>query len=162
MGKNIEQTYKSMDRSTEQTSKLALCDIPNTLFDSRHRTNLATGEVYITDIKSDELNYTCLLTLRALANSGYSILLTHYCLHRLHNRVQELLDRHSFNFPYTLVTNWVSQEVCSNLTLKKHLLQHYDIDVIIDNSKEAEAHWLNNNCGLIQVPLPLKFSDELC
>lgn len=131
-------------------SKIILCDIPNTLFDSRYRTTDNT--IALTGIKDDKLNYTAYSLLKDFHKLKYTIVLTHYALTRVSNVVEQLLQKH-LTIPYQLYTNFASQAVYSNQTLKRHLSEQLNLQYVIDNDKQMRAYWLNQELGLITVPL---------
>ena len=135
-------------------TKLILCDLPNTLFDSRHRTTEDT--LCITDIKSDKINQTALSLLQDLQKLNYSIIYTHYCLTRLADTVEEKLLRY---IPAAkLYTNFATQQVYNTQTLKEHILlsalqSGHQICYAIDNDTKMTAFYHNNKIPCIRVPL---------
>lgn len=151
-----------MEKSTVQTgTKTVLCDLPNTLFDSRHRMIPELNEVHITNIQKDELNYTAYSLLHAFHKLGYRIVFTHYCLNRLRPKIEQLMQKHKLPVS-ALYTNYAIQEVNSNNSLKRFLAtQMYDFDYVIDNDPHMRAFWDEQSVGLIQVPLPVDYSEIL-
>lgn len=142
----------------EPEVKYFICDMPNTLFDSRHRTE-EIGP-YITGIKDDKLNYSCYVLVKTLMDAGYKPIFTHYMLSRKKQLAVDLLKKHNLHNAGKLFVNFNSQDVYSGLTLKKHLLKNLEhsnifVEYAIDNSKDAETFWLKNDIALINVPLPL-------
>lgn len=140
---------------TEPEEKYFICDMPNTLFDSRHRTE-ETGP-FITGIKEDKLNYNCYVLVKTLIETGYKPIFTHYMLERKKSLAYDLLKRHHLHEAGKLYCNFNTQGVYSSLTLKKHLYEqtYADkyIEFAIDNSEDAQAYWLKNDVALVQVPL---------
>ena len=151
-----------MEKHTEQIStKIVLCDLPNTLFDSRHRTIPELNDVHITNVQKDELNYTAYSLLQAFHKLGYTIIFTHYCLNRLRPKIEHLMQSHKLP-THNLYTNFCSQDVHSNNSLKRFLAkEHFDFDYVIDNDPNMRAFWDEQSVGLINVPLPIKYSEEL-
>lgn len=139
----------------DTTKPTVLCDIPNTLFDSRHRT-IEAG-ICAVNIKEDEINYSALMLVKAFKDAGYQVIYTHYLLQRLRRQIEDKLIK--FKLPKTyLITNIQSQEVHSNTTLKKYLVNRYsNIEIVIDNDDTMKSYWLEKGLGLIQVPLPIKY-----
>lgn len=141
----------------QKNSKYVLFDMPNTLFDSRHR-QLVTLDYRMTDILNDKINYAAFLLLKDFLKQGYNILLTHYCLSRLRSQVEMLL-KHNYmqDYYYKLYTNFQTQKVIDNNSLKKHLyetlLQDKDIAYVVDNSQTMMSYWLQQEVALLQVPL---------
>lgn len=135
-------------------TNIVLCDLPNTLFDSRHRSTEDT--LCITDIKSDKINKTALFLLRDLQKLNYSFIYTHYCLTRLADIIEEMLKKH---IPAAkLYTNFATQQVYNNQTLKEHILlsalqSGYQICYAIDNDTKMTAFYHNNKIPCIRVPL---------
>lgn len=140
-------------------SKSVLCNVPNTLFDSRHRYIESIDDFYITNVQNDELHYAVYRLVQTLHKAGYNVIFTHYCLDRLRPHLEQLLKSHNIN-PVRLYTNFATQDVHSNKTLKEHLCkEHYDFEYAIDNSDDMSAFYLEHGIQQIRVPLPLKFSD---
>lgn len=135
-----------------------LIDMPNTLFDARHRTD--NNICYISDIMNDKLNYTCFLMMKHFKQQGYHIVLTHYALSRLRYKVEQLLRSYYIADYYDeLYINFNTQNVYDNQTLKKHLYEKLLIDkkiaYIIDNDPEMQMYWQEKEEPLIQIPLSL-------
>jgi len=142
----------------EPDVKYFICDMPNTLFDSRHRVE-EIGPM-ITGIKDDKLNYSCYILVKTLIDAGYKPIFTHYMLSRKKQLALDLLKKHHLHESGKLYVNFNSQEVYSGLTLKKYLLKKLEdndifVEYAIDNSKDAETFWLKNDIALINVPLPI-------
>ena len=142
----------------EPEVKYFICDMPNTLFDSRHRIE-EIGPM-ITGIKDDKLNYSCYILVKTLIDAGYKPIFTHYMLSRKKQLALDLLKKHHLHESGKLYVNFNSQEVYSGLTLKKYLLKKLEdndifVEYAIDNSKDAETFWLKNDIALINVPLPI-------
>lgn len=145
-----------------QNDKIVLIDLPNTLFDSRHRTTEAG--LCMVGIKEDTLNYPAYQMYKMFRSAGYHIAFTHYCLHRLRPQVETLLTSHSI--PKTsdyikLYTNAHNQNVIDDKSLKMYvysrLSEEHDIEYVIDNDRDMQAFWLDKGLGLINVPLPLRY-----
>lgn len=151
-----------MEKFIKQTrTKIVLCDLPNTLFDSRHRTIPELNDVHITNVQKDELNYTAYSLLHAFYKLGYSIFFTHYCLNRLRPKIEHLMKSHKLP-THNLYTNLPIQQVHSNNSLKRFLAkEHFDFDYVIDNDPSMRAFWDEQGVGLINVPLPIEYSEEL-
>jgi hypothetical protein len=137
-------------------TKYALCDLPNTMFDSRHRTE--PFGLYTTGINKDTLNYQCKKVIDLLKKQGYFIIYTHYMLTRLEDLVKKNVIKYNLmDDKSKLYTNFATQEVHSNATLKMYLytqfLQQEQLDWVIDNSNETLSFWLNQNIQPIQIPL---------
>lgn len=137
-------------------NKYVLCDIPNTLFNSIYR----TSEVgcYLLGIEKDTLNYSTYKLLKMFNSQGYQIVLTHYVLNRLRPKVVNLLKSHKLLTEATLVTNFTTQDVYDNQTLKKHLykvlmIEDREIAFVIDNEEAMKSYWYQQDVSLIQVPL---------
>lgn len=141
-------------------NKLVLCDIPNTLYDSRQRTT--ENFLFTIDMKEDELNYPVYALLKSLDNSGYQIMLIHYILNRLDYKVSQLTNQISKNLSYKIITNANTQNVYNNRTLKKYYYEMFEdsIDFVIDNDDEMKEYWLEKNASLIQVPMKIKYKDN--
>ena len=142
----------------EPETKYVICDMPNTLFDSRHRIE-EIGPM-ITGIKYDKLNYSCYILVKTLHDAGYKFIFTHYMLSRKKQLALDLLKKHSLSDYGKLIVNFNSQNVYSSLTLKQYLLAKLEnegifVEYAIDNSKDAETFWLKNDIALLNVPLPL-------
>lgn len=142
----------------EPEQKYFICDMPNTLFDSRHRIN-EVGP-HITTIKDDKLNYSCFVLIKTLIKAGYKPIFTHYMLSRKKQLAVDLLKRYYLSDGKNLYVNFNTQQVYDGLTLKKHLLKTLEnqgkcVVIAIDNSEDAEAFWLNNDIALLRAPLPL-------
>lgn len=142
----------------EPETRYFICDMPNTLFDSRHRID-EIGP-YITGIKDDKLNYSCYILVKTLIDAGYKPIFTHYMLSRKKQLAYDLLKEHHLADKGKLFVNFNSQEVYSSLTLKKHLLAKMEnedlfVEYAIDNSEDAKTFWLKNDIALLNVPLPL-------
>lgn len=142
----------------EPEQRYFICDMPNTLFDSRHRIE-EVGPM-ITGIKDDKLNYSCYILVKTLIDAGYKAIFTHYMLSRKKQLALDLLKKHHLHDKGKLYVNFNSQEVYSGLTLKKYLLKRLEdnnifVEYAIDNSKDAETFWLKNDIALINVPLPI-------
>lgn len=142
----------------EPEQRYFICDMPNTLFDSRHRIE-EIGPM-ITGIKDDKLNYSCYILVKTLIDAGYKPIFTHYMLSRKKQLALDLLKKHHLHESGKLYVNFNSQEVYSGLTLKKYLLKKLEdndifVEYAIDNSKDAETFWLKNDIALINVPLPI-------
>lgn len=137
-------------------TKIVLCDVPNTLFDSRHRTTNDT--LTITGIDEDVLNYAAYSLLKDLHKSGYAIVLTHYCLSRVSHKIEALLKKH-ISFPYKLYTNYASQSVYNNQTLKQKvytdILKDNIVKYVIDNDETLKSYWLEESAGLLTCPLEI-------
>lgn len=131
-------------------TKLLLCDIPNTLFDSRNRSTDVS--LAITGIDDDQLNYTAYSLLKDFHKLKYSIILTHYCPTRIAYLIEELLQKH-LTIPYQLYTNFATQLVYNNQTLKQHLATQFNFNYVIDNDQQLRAYWMEQNIGLINIPL---------
>lgn len=136
-------------------TKLVLCDIPNTLFDSRHRTE--DYDLCMTDTMSDAINYSTYSLIRDLAKVNYQIIYTHYCLHRLRPTIERMLSNVKLNVD-NLHTNYNTQEVYSNQTLKKYVFEkvckNSTFEYVIDNDETMQSYWMNNDVRLLNVPLP--------
>lgn len=142
----------------EPETKYFICDMPNTLFDSRHRTG-ETGP-YVTDIKNDKLNYNCYILVKTLMDAGYKPIFTHYMLSRKKHLAADMLKNHHLYDGKNLYVNFNTQTVNSSFTLKKHLLKVLEdsgkfVEYVIDNSEDAKSFWLNNDISLLNVPLPI-------
>ena len=139
----------------EPEEKYFICDMPNTLFDARHR----LGEIgpFVTGIKNDKLNYNCFILVKLLINAGYKPIFTHYMLERKKSLAFDLLKKHNLHEFGKLHCNFNTQEVYSSLTLKKHIYEvtyaNKCIEFAIDNSEDAQTYWLKNDVALIQIPL---------
>lgn len=134
-------------------TKHILIDLPNTLFDSRHRTIRKT-DICMTGIKQDTLNYPCYTLLKSLVSS-YKPIYTHYCLSRLQPMVEEKIK----NLPEgILYCNFNTQSIYSNATLKKYIFENIDhnIEFVIDNDPQMQPYWLNAQVGLVQIPLGIQ------
>lgn len=143
----------------DDRKKTVLCDIPNTLFDSRHRT-LESG-VCAVGITSDEINYSVLALVKAFKDAGYQVIYTHYLLQRLRRHIENKLIKHRLPKSY-LITNIQTQEVYSNETLKKYLVDKYsNIEMVIDNDESLKTYWMSKDVGLIQVPLPIIYKKNM-
>lgn len=144
---------------------IAICDVPNTLFDSRYR---STGcYTAITGIEQDKPNLAAFLLLHKLHLMGYTIILTHYCLTRVVDKVEQKIQKHA-SFPYKLINNFPIPAVHSNKTLKQYILQNYtDIfhtytePFVIDNDPSMTAYYLNHKVMHIQVPLQMQLDNTL-
>ena len=143
-------------------TKFIMCDLPNTLFDSRHR--MFHDSVYMTGIELDTLNYSALSLLKELMRAGYTPIFTHYCLYRLSGKVQRTFQRLTHIETDNLFTNIAFQTVYDNTTLKKYvadmLMSKGTIYYAIDNDPNMSAYWLNHDISLIQVPLSIEISDK--
>lgn len=140
----------------EPTKKYFICDMPNTLFDSRHRIH-EIGPM-ITGIKDDKLNYSCYVLVKTLIDAGYHAIFTHYMLSRKRGLAEDLLKKHCLLDKGKLYVNFNSQEVYSGLTLKQYLLKKLEsqdifVEYAIDNSEDSKTFWLENDIALINVPL---------
>jgi hypothetical protein len=129
--------------------------MPNTLFDSRHRTFV--GGYFMSGILEDKLNYQCLKLLKDLHNCGYKLVFTHYALARLHDKVESLLKRHKFLAENgKLFTNFATQEVSDNTSLKRHICNNViEPSYIIDNDPDMLPFYLNYGISPIQMPLSI-------
>lgn len=135
-------------------TKLVLCDLPNTLYDSRHRT--ADEALFLSGIEEDKLNQTAYRLIKDLQSLDYSIIFTHYCLTRLADKVENRLYR-DFS-QVKLYTNFATQNVYNNQTLKQHVIQqfanmHNYFDYVIDNDSSMSAFYHKYNINNIKVPL---------
>ena len=135
-------------------TKLVLCDLPNTLYDSRHRTTDNT--LFLSGIEEDKLNQTAYRLIKDLQSLDYSIIFTHYCLTRLVDKVENRLYR-DFS-QVKLYTNFATQNVYNNQTLKQHVIQqfanmHNYFDYVIDNDSSMSAFYHKHNINNIKVPL---------
>ena len=135
-------------------TKQVLCDLPNTLYDSRHR---ATEDaLFLTCIEDDKLNQTAYKLIKDLQSLDYSITFTHYCLTRLADKVEERLYK---DFPCArLYTNFATQNVYNNQTLKQHIIKqlantHSSFDYVIDNDQSMSTFYHKYNVNNIKVPL---------
>lgn len=141
----------------QKTKNYVLFDMPNTLFDSRHR-QINQSDYYIAKINNDTLNYPAYLLLKEFKELGYNIILTHYCLSRLREKVEMLL-KHNYmqDTYYKLFTNFRSQDVIDNNSLKKYLYETLTQDInllyVVDNDPAMKSYWLSKEVALIQVPL---------
>lgn len=139
-------------------SKIVLCDVPNTLFDSRHRTHIAG--VCQTNILSDQINYTALSLVKSLQKDGYTVVFTHYMHVRTRHLLLELLRRYDLDRDSYIYTNFMNAGVFDNKTLKiktyEHLMEEYgDVSLVIDNDETMTAFWLDKGVGLLTTPLPI-------
>ena len=135
-------------------TKLVLCDLPNTLYDSRHRTT--DNAIFLTNIEEDKLNQTAYRLIKDLQSLDYSIIFTHYCLTRLVDKVENRLYR-DFS-QVKLYTNFATQNVYNNQTLKQHVIQqfasrHSHFDYVIDNDSSMSTFYHKHNINNIKVPL---------
>ena len=135
-------------------TKLVLCDLPNTLYDSRHRTT--DNAIFLTNIEEDKLNQTAYRLIKDLQSLNYSIIFTHYCLTRLVDTVEDRL--HKDFSSAKLYTNFAIQSVYNNQTLKQHIIQqfantHSYFDYVIDNDQSMSAFYHKHNINNIKVPL---------
>lgn len=140
----------------QKYSKYVIFDMPNTLLDSRHRSD--DRGYSMTGIRDDKVNYPAILMLNTLLESNFKVILTHYCLSRLREQVEMCIKRNNLQDKYyKLFTNFNTQDVYDNQTLKRHLyeqiLADYDVTYVIDNDPQMKAYWLNNEVALIQIPL---------
>lgn len=141
----------------QKNSKYVLFDMPNTLFDSRHR-QVGHSEYWISGVNKDKLNYPAYLLLKEFKELGYNIILTHYCLARLRSNI-ELLLKHNYmqDKYYRLFTNFRSQDVADNNSLKKYLYEQLladkDLAYVVDNDPDMMSYWLQEEVALLQVPL---------
>ena len=131
-----------------------ICDLPYTLLDARHR-EIPTGH-YLTTLEKDTVNYSCLMLLKAIKGKS-KVIFTHYALSRLHSKVQEHLKRLNIAQYGELITNFNTQEVHDDTTLKAFVYNQlirdgHTVKFAIDNEKKTETMWLNNEVALIQVP----------
>lgn len=140
-------------------TKLVLCDVPNTLFDSRHRCN-ELG-FYLTGIEQDELNYPCFQLIKNFEKLNYTLVFTHYALDRKKSFVQDLLKRHNISTK-NLVIDFATQDVYDNQTLKKYIFERslQDFSFIIDNDSKMTTYWLQQEVALLQVPLGIRYEVE--
>ena len=135
-------------------TKLVLCDLPNTLYDSRHRTT--DNAIFLTNIEEDKLNQTAYRLIKDLQSLSYSIIFTHYCLTRLADIVEDRL--HKDFSSAKLYTNFAIESVYNNQTLKQHIIQqfantHSYFDYVIDNDQSMSAFYHKHNINNIKVPL---------
>lgn len=135
-------------------TNIVLCDLPNTLFDSRHRSTEVM--LCITDIKSDKINKAALSLVQDLQKLNYSFIYTHYCLTRLADTVEELLLKYVQTAK--LYTNFATQQVYNNQTLKEHVVKMlvqsgHQICYAIDNDTKMTAFYHNNKIPCLRVPL---------
>lgn len=135
-------------------TKLVLCDLPNTLYDSRHRTT--DNAIFLTNIEEDKLNQTAYRLIKDLQSLNYSIIFTHYCLTRLVDTVEDRL--HKDFSSAKLYTNFAIESVYNNQTLKQHIIQqfasaHSYFDYVIDNDQSMSAFYHKHNINNIKVPL---------
>lgn len=135
-------------------TKLVLCDLPNTLYDSRHRTT--DNAIFLTNIEEDKLNQTAYRLIKDLQSLNYSIIFTHYCLTRLADIVEDRL--HKDFSSAKLYTNFAIESVYNNQTLKQHIIQqfantHSYFDYVIDNDQSMSAFYHKHNINNIKVPL---------
>ena len=135
-------------------TKLVLCDLPNTLYDSRHRTTDNT--IFLTNIEEDKLNQTAYRLIKDLQSLNYSIIFTHYCLTRLVDTVEDRLYKDFSSAK--LYTNFAIESVYNNQTLKQHIIQqfantHSYFDYVIDNDQSMSAFYHKHNINNIKVPL---------
>ena len=135
-------------------TKLVLCDLPNTLYDSRHRTT--DNAIFLTNIEEDRLNQTAYRLIKDLQSLNYSIIFTHYCLTRLADTVEDRL--HKDFSSAKLYTNFAIESVYNNQTLKQHIIQqfastHSYFDYVIDNDRSMSAFYHKHNINNIKVPL---------
>lgn len=135
-------------------TKLVLCDLPNTLYDSRHRTT--DNAIFLTNIEEDKLNQTAYRLIKDLQSLNYSIIFTHYCLTRLVDTVEDRL--HKDFSSAKLYTNFAIESVYNNQTLKQHIIQqfantHSYFDYVIDNDQSMSAFYHKHNINNVKVPL---------
>lgn len=135
-------------------TKLVLCDLPNTLYDSRHRTT--DDAIFLTNIEEDKLNQTAYRLIKDLQKLNYSIIFTHYCLTRLVDRVEDRLYK-DFS-QVKLYTNFATQQVYNNQTLKQHVIQQLMSRqqrpaYVIDNDSSMSTFYHKHNINNIKVPL---------
>lgn len=135
-------------------TKLVLCDLPNTLYDSRHRTT--DNAILLTNIEEDKLNQTAYKLIKDLQSLNYSIIFTHYCLTRLADTVENRLYKDFSSAK--LYTNFAIESVYNNQTLKQHIIQqfantHSYFDYVIDNDQSMSAFYHKHNINNIKVPL---------
>lgn len=135
-------------------TKLVLCDLPNTLYDSRHRTT--DNAIFLTNIEEDKLNQTAYRLIKDLQSLNYSIIFTHYCLTRLVDTVEDRLYKDFSSAK--LYTNFAIESVYNNQTLKQHIIQqfantHSYFDYVIDNDQSMSAFYHKHNINNIKVPL---------
>lgn len=135
-------------------TKIVLCDLPNTLYDSRHRTT--DNAIFLTNIEEDKLNQTAYRLIKDLQSLNYSIIFTHYCLTRLVDTVEDRL--HKDFSSAKLYTNFAIESVYNNQTLKQHIIQqfantHSYFDYVIDNDQSMSAFYHKHNINNIKVPL---------
>lgn len=137
-----------------QKTKYILCDLPNTLFDSRHRSFV--GGYYLTGINKDTKNYACFMLVKQLIKDGYQPIFTHYALSRKRDLVEKLLVKSNLPTEH-LYTDFASQDVYDNQKLKMHLyeeiLAEKDLHYVIDNDPLMTAYWLGKEVALVQIPL---------
>lgn len=124
--------------------KLVLCDIHNTLLDSRHRQ--CEDTFFLSLIKNDTVNYPLQRILKTLQDNGYEIIFFAYCNTRFKSVVEQALMKAGFKpEEYTLYTDVSNKHVQTSQQLKEYVYENFlkdeDIRVVIDSSPASVDYW---------------------
>lgn len=125
-------------------TRYVVCDIHNTLLDSRHR---QCEEVFFFSlIHNDTVNYPFQRMLKVLQGYGYKLVFFAYCNTRYKTVVQQVLSKAGFKpDEYTLYTDVNDRRVQNAKQLKEYVYDNYlkdeDIHVAFDTDRDSIDFW---------------------